>query len=99
MSDENLIVFRLYIVGDAPNSVRAVANLNAICQQHLPGRFRIEIVDILTDPSRAQDENILLTPTLLKVSPKPSSRIVGNLSETDLVLQSLALPPVESNRH
>ncbi len=99
MSDENLVVFRLYIVGDAPNSVRAVANLNAICRQHLAGRFQIEIVDILTDPSRARDENVLLTPTLLKVSPAPTSRIVGNLSDTDLVLQSLALLPTTLNHH
>jgi circadian clock protein KaiB len=86
--------FRLYVAADTVNSVRAVANLNAICLAHLPGRYEIEIVDVFREPSRALQEDIRMTPTLLKLSPLPSRRIVGTLDQTQRVLDTLGLAAI-----
>jgi circadian clock protein KaiB len=86
------IVLRLYVAGNAPNSVRALRNLKAICDEHLPeGDYYLEIVDILEEPRRALRDGILVTPTLIKLTPPPAS-IVGDLSDTQGVLQALRLP-------
>lgn len=85
-------VFRLYIAGSAPNSVRALANLYAICRKHFPDSHRIEVIDVLKDPLRALNEAILVTPTVVKVSPAPEVQIIGNLSEEEEVLRALGLP-------
>ena len=84
---------RLYVAGDAPNSMQAVANLHALCREHLPGRHEIEIVDVLREPNRALDEGILLTPLLVRLSPDPIRKIVGNLSQSGPLMQMLELPP------
>ena len=83
--------FRLYVADDAPNSLRALANLNAICRQHLPDRHAIEIVDVFREPKRALADAILMTPTLVKLSPGPVRRIVGTLSQVEPVMQALGL--------
>jgi len=83
---------RLYIAGTAPNSVRAIANLDALCRDFLPDRHEIEIVDVLREPGRALADHILMTPLLVKLSPAPACKIVGNLSELPPVLQALGLP-------
>ncbi len=83
--------FRLYIAGDAPNSLLAMANLAQLCETHLPDRHSIEIVDVLLDPKRALRESILLTPTLVTDSPYPGHRIVGTLSHIEPILQILGL--------
>jgi circadian clock protein KaiB len=83
--------FRLYIAGDTQNSAQAIANLNAICRKHLPDQHEIELVDVFLEPDRARQDRILMTPVLIKVSPSPAARIVGTLSQTELVLQSLGL--------
>jgi circadian clock protein KaiB len=85
-------VFRLYLAGGAPNSVRAFANLYAICRKHFPGSHRIEVIDVLKDPLRALAEAILVTPTVVKLSPWPEQQIVGDLSEEEAVLRALGLP-------
>lgn len=85
-------VFRLYIADGAPNSVRALANLYAICRKHFPGSHRIEVIDVLKEPMKALSEAILVTPTLVKVSPAPEQQIIGNLSEEEEVLRALGLP-------
>jgi circadian clock protein KaiB len=84
--------FRLYIAGDASNSVQAIANLAALCREHLPERHEIEVVDVLLDPERALADGILLTPMLVKCSPGPVRMVVGNLSRRETVLQTLGLP-------
>jgi circadian clock protein KaiB len=84
--------FRLYVAGDAPNSIQAVANLNALCREHLPERHEIEIVDVLSEPQRALTDGVFLTPTLVKLSPAPIRKIVGNLSDPKPVLLTLGLP-------
>ena len=83
--------FRLYVAGDGPNSLQAVANLNALCSSRLPGRHSIEIVDVFREPHRALTDGILLTPTLVKISPAPVRRIVGTLSETERLTRMLGL--------
>ena len=89
-------VFRLYIADGAPNSVRALANLYAICRKHFPESHRIEVIDVLQEPLRALAEAILVTPTLVKVSPAPEQQIIGNLSEEEEVLRALGLPQKET---
>ncbi len=85
-------VFRLYLAGSAPNSTRALANLYAICRRHFPNSHRIEVIDVLTEPLRALAESILVTPTLVKLSPAPEVQIIGNLSHEEEVLRALGLP-------
>ena len=89
-------VFRLYLAGGAPNSVRAFANLYAICRKHFPGSHRIEVIDVLKEPVRALAEAILVTPTVVKISPLPEQQIIGDLSEEEAVLRALGLPQNEN---
>ena len=83
--------FRLYVAGDAPNSAQAVYNLSVLCRKYLPSRHKIEFVDVLREPARALADMILMTPTLVKLSPAPVKRIIGNLSQAQPLLQSLGL--------
>jgi len=87
----DIVVLRLYIAGEASNSKSALANLKAICQEYLGDRYQLEIVDILDEPLRALADGILVTPTLLKLSPSPVEKIIGNLSEREKVLLALGL--------
>jgi circadian clock protein KaiB len=89
--DTTVVVLRLYIAGGAPNSVQAIANLDAICQEHLKGFYRLEVVDVLEHPRLAMAEGVLVTPSLAKVSPLPNARVVGNLSDKAKVLAALGL--------
>jgi circadian clock protein KaiB len=86
-----VVVLRLYIVGGAPNSVQAIANLEAICREYLKDGHRLEVVDILEDPARAMAEGVLVTPSLAKLLPLPSANIVGNLSDKAKVLLALGI--------
>ena len=94
MRARTVFKFRLYVAGDGLNSGQAVANLRAICDAHLAERHEIDIVDVFREPQRALAEGIFLTPTLVKLSPAPSRRIVGTLSQTQAVLQALGLDAV-----
>jgi circadian clock protein KaiB len=80
---------RLYVAGNAPNSVSAIANVQAICEAHLGRLYALEIVDLLRHPERALADGIIVTPTLLKLLPLPVGRVVGNLSDTSQVLRLL----------
>jgi circadian clock protein KaiB len=84
-------MMRLYIANNAPNSVRAIANLAAICKEYLEGNFELEIVDVLEYPRRALADGVLVTPSLAKLSPLPTASIVGNLSDKSSVLQALGI--------
>ena len=86
-----VVVMRLYIADNAPNSVRAVANLAAICKEHLKDKFKLEIIDVLKTPLRALADGILVTPSLTKMSPSPAAKIVGNLSDKSSVLHALGI--------
>lgn len=80
---------RLYISGNAPNSVRAIANVKTICAAHFGSRHDLEIVDLLVQPLRAMVDGIIVTPTLVRLLPLPMQRIVGNLNDTTKVLLAL----------
>jgi circadian clock protein KaiB len=83
--------FRLYVSGDAPNSIKARSNLAAIIKEYLDESYTVEEVDTLKFPRRAMEEHIMVTPTLLRVFPLPVRRIVGSLNERDVVVQTLGL--------
>ena len=86
-----VVVMRLYIAGRAPNSVKAIANLEAICRQHLKDSYKLEIVDVCEHPRRALDDGVLVTPSLAKLSPRPGANVIGNLSDTGSVLAALGV--------
>jgi len=85
------VVMTLYITDSGPNSVRAVANLEAICKEHLRDNFRLEIIDVLEYPLRALADGIVVTPSLAKLSPLPAATVVGNLSDRSGVLRALGI--------
>ena len=86
-----VVVLRVYVVGGAPNSVQAIANLEAICREYLKDGHRLEVVDVLEHPGRALAEGVLVTPSLAKLSPLPSTNVVGNLSDKAKVLLALGV--------
>ena len=94
MSARPFFKFRLYVAGDAENSVQAIANLHSICRTYAPDRHEIEIVDVLREPKRALADGIFMTPTLIKLAPGPVRRIVGTLSQTQPVLDACGMREV-----
>ena len=91
MKEDVRFKFQLFVADNAANSVRAVSNLRAICKAHLPNMHEIEVIDVFAEPKRALSEKIFMTPTLIILQPGPTRRLVGNLSETGIVLQTLGL--------
>lgn len=88
-----VVVLRLYVAGGAPNSVQALANLEAICAEYLKDGHQLEVVDVLEDPRRAMAAGVLVTPSLTKLSPQPVAQLVGNLSDKLKVVLALGLKP------
>ena len=86
---------RLYVAGQTPKSVAAFANLKNICEEHLPGRYTIEVVDLLKQPQLAAGDQIVALPTLVRKLPEPLRRIVGDLSNTERTLVGLQLRPAK----
>jgi circadian clock protein KaiB len=80
---------RLYVAGQTPKSLSAIANLKKICEEHLAGIYTIEVVDLLVSPQLAAGDQILAVPTLVRRLPPPIKRIIGNLSDTERVLVGL----------
>lgn len=91
MSRSAIFKFRLFVAGEAPNSVQAIANLAALVRTHLPDRYELEIIDVFREPKRALSEGVFLTPTLMVLAPPPVRRIIGTLSNTQTVLLALGL--------
>jgi circadian clock protein KaiB len=79
-------VLRLYVTGTTPASVRAVANIKHICEEHLLGRYELEVIDLYQQPILAKGEQIIAAPTLIKKLPLPLRRIIGDMSDTERVL-------------
>ncbi len=82
---------RLYVAGKTPKSVTAFENLTRICEQHLPGRYRIEVVDLLQNPRLAKEDEIVAIPTLVRKLPDPIRRVIGDLSNVEKTLVGLQL--------
>jgi circadian clock protein KaiB len=84
-------VLRLYVTGSTPRSARAIENMHRICEQHLAGRYDLEVIDIYQHPEAAREVQLIAAPTLVKLLPEPLRRIVGDLSDHDKVLHGLDL--------
>ena len=82
---------RLYTAGQSPKSLAALANLKRVCEEHLAGRYSIEVVDLMKNPRLAKDDQIVAIPTLVRKLPEPLRRIVGDLSDTERTLVGLQL--------
>jgi len=84
---------RLYIAGRTMKADRAIENLNQICQEHLTGKYRIEVIDLLENPELAKGDEIIAIPTLIRRLPPPLRKIIGDLSQTERVLVGLDIRP------
>ena len=84
---------RLYTAGQTPKSLAAIRNLKKVCEEHLPGQYEIEVIDLLQNPRLAKDHQIVAIPTLVKKLPDPIRKIVGDLSDVDRTLVGLDLRP------
>lgn len=88
---------RLYVAGQTTKSLTAMANLKRVCDEHLSGRYEIEVIDLLVNPKLAAGDQILAIPTLVRKLPEPLKRIIGDLSNTDKVLVGLDIRPRASS--
>lgn len=86
---------RLYVAGQTPKSVAAFANLKRICEEHMGGRYQIEVIDLVEKPQLAKGDQILAIPTLVRKLPEPMRKIIGDLSNTEKVLVGLDIRPRE----
>jgi circadian clock protein KaiB len=86
---------RLYVAGQTPKSIEAFINLKKICEEHLAGKYRIEVIDLLENPKLARGDQILAIPTLVRKLPQPLKKIIGDLSDTERVLVGLDLRPAK----
>ena len=89
---------RLYVAGQTPKCITAFANLKKLCEEHLQGRYDIEIVDLLKQPQLARGEQIVAVPTLVRKLPPPMRKIIGDLSNTERVLVGLDLRPLNDGK-
>jgi circadian clock protein KaiB len=87
---------RLYVAGQTPRSLTAFANLKQICEEHLKGRYRIQVIDLVEEPQLSKGDQILAIPTLVRKLPVPVRKIIGDLSDTERVLVGLDLRPPSS---
>jgi circadian clock protein KaiB len=88
---------RLYVAGPTPKSLAAFRNIEQLCEEHLAGRYHIEVIDLMKDPHLAQHDQILAVPTLVRKRPSPVRKIIGTLSNTDRVLAGLELRPHDAD--
>jgi circadian clock protein KaiB len=88
---------RLYVAGQTQKSIAAFANLKHICEEHLKGQYRIEVIDLVKNPQLARGDQILAIPTLVRKLPKPMKKIIGDLSNTERVLVGLDVRPLGSS--
>jgi circadian clock protein KaiB len=86
---------RLYVAGQTPKSITAFANLKKICEEHLKGKYDIEVIDLLENPRLAKGDQIMAIPTLVRKLPEPLRKIIGDLSNTERVLVGLNIVPGE----
>jgi len=92
-STEETWNLRLYVAGQTPKSITAFANLKKICEEHLAGKYRIEMIDLLKKPQLAKGDQIIAIPTLVRKLPEPLKKIIGDLADTERVLVGLDIRP------
>jgi circadian clock protein KaiB len=90
-SDQSTHLLRLYVTGMTPKSAEAISNIKHVCEKHLTGRYRLEVIDIYQKPHMLKEDQVVAMPTLIRKLPLPLRRIIGNLSNTEHVLQGLDL--------
>ncbi len=89
--EKPVYVLRLFITGASPNSTRAIANLKSICEEHLQGRYELEIIDVYQQPSIAEKEQLIALPLLVKKAPGAERRMIGDMSNKQKVLKGLGI--------
>lgn len=87
-------VLRLYVAGQSPKSLAAISNLHKICEEHLAGKYDVEVIDLLEKPQLAEGDKIIAVPTLVRKLPAPLRKIIGDLSDTEKALVGLQLKPL-----
>jgi circadian clock protein KaiB len=92
--DDEIWELRLYVAGQTPKSLVAFSNLRKICEEHLAGKYRIEVIDLLENPTLARNDQILAIPTLVRKLPEPVRKIIGDLSNKERVLVGLDVRPL-----
>jgi circadian clock protein KaiB len=90
---ENIYKLRLFVTGATPNSTRAISNLANFCESYLKGKYELEVIDVYQQPEVAEKEQIIALPLLIKLSPGPQRRMVGDLSDTKKILRGFNLIP------
>jgi circadian clock protein KaiB len=88
---DEIVALRLYVAGQTPKSVTALANLKRVCEEHLAGRHTIEVIDLLQQPARARSDQIVAIPTLVRRVPEPVRKVIGTLADTERVLVGLRI--------
>ena len=94
VTDGEICYLRLYVAGQSPKSLQALANLKALCEEHLAGGYEIEVIDLVEHPALARSDDILALPTLVRRLPDPLRKVIGDLSDTERVLVGLRIHPV-----
>lgn len=94
-SSAGVLKLKLYVAGQTPKSLAALSNLKKICDEHLKGKYHVEVIDLMKNPQLAQGDQILAIPTLVKKLPVPVRKIIGDLSNTDRVLIGLDITNIE----
>jgi circadian clock protein KaiB len=92
-SQDKKYVLRLYVAGATPNSTQSIVNIKKICEEHLKGRYELEVIDIYQQPLLAKGEQIIAAPTLVKKLPPPLRRFIGSMADVDRILVGLDLTP------
>jgi len=93
MTEQDGYNLRLYVAGQTPKSIAALANLKKLCEKHLAGRYTVEVIDLMKEPALAQRDQIIAIPTLIRHLPEPLKRIIGDLSNAEKVLVGLDILP------
>jgi circadian clock protein KaiB len=99
LDEKKVYILKLFVSGMTSSSIKAVQNIRKICQEHLKGRFELEIIDIYQHPELVKHEKIIAVPTLLKKLPKPLQQFLGDLSDTEKILVGLDLKPKNFKKH
>ncbi|HYK25906.1 MAG TPA: circadian clock KaiB family protein [Steroidobacteraceae bacterium] len=97
-ADEERWILKLYTAGQTPKSLKAYENLKRICEEHLPGRYQIEVIDLVKNPRLAKEDQIVAIPTLVRKLPDPLRKVIGDLSDTDRTLVGLQLRSAAGGR-
>jgi circadian clock protein KaiB len=97
-SEDKRYVLRLYVAGATPRSTQSIINIKKICEEHLKGRYELEVIDIYQQPVLAKGEQIIAAPTLVKKLPPPLRKFIGNMADIDRILVGLDLKPGEKDK-